>query len=637
MSDLSGRILSMRAFLVRGHPLQPREPALGYASRLAALNGVGLATLTSDMRIDLNDLARGDPSAIDSLASLRSLSATDAEALSRYTPRRKLDDRVGTVAGNGLLRDSFTSTSARVCPHCIREDLAAFEGPRDARPWMRLEWALRHVRVCRHHGNVLVQLTSGRAWEVLDFSRHVARMLPDLDQLGAEAVAGPGRDYCEWLVRRLDGIRDADNWLDDAPLHAAIAFCEWLGYAALHDHETSPTSLSTSGWATAAEEGYRTASRGTDALVALFDRMAEQRPSVSGMLAHDKAYGHLYRMLRRHGDDPGFEKFRAVLREHAFATMSFRPGRKFLGVAIEARRVHTWRTAAKSSSRSVNGMRRLMARGRSPKSGGSYPLKRGTTIPAVEVTALAASLADHLTATDVVARTGLDPRILDHLTERGYLPTLPVHERPAGTYYRYLRADVEALMSRLFRDAEPAPPTDRRMSLPEVHLRVRGTIVDLLALVLDGRLRWVGRLGDGDRYEHLMIDVEEVRALRQGRSERKGLFTAEVQERLRGLPAKSVNALAQLGFLTRSSEFCAGRMRSYRTITRESVEAFLADFVACGEIQAMTGVSAPQVARRLSAAGIAPAIERDRVRAIIYRRSEVAASRVFESWPAGGT
>ncbi len=198
-----------RAFLRLGHPLQDHEPAMSYAARLAALNGVDLRKLLGDMRIDNLALGRGEEDAVESLAALRSLGREDRERLLRATPWHAVGDKVPTVNGNPLLPGSVLATSTRVCPHCIAEDLERFDGPWTARPWLRLDWVLAHVRACRRHGTILLDV---RPDETLraghDFSHAIAlQVLPVLDRLRNEAIPAIGTASARWFaIRRRGGM-----------------------------------------------------------------------------------------------------------------------------------------------------------------------------------------------------------------------------------------------------------------------------------------------------------------------------------------------------------------------------------------------------------------------------------------------
>lgn len=637
MSWFSRSRIPGKAFVKLGHPLQAREPALGYASRLAAIQGVDMARFLQDMRVNPRELGRGNEDAVQLLADLRALCAKQREALSRYTPWRRVGDHIPTVAGHRLLAGSVLHTSVRVCPHCVAEDLSDFQGPVFARPWLRLEWVVRHVRVCGRHGNLLIDIASPYpTHRTFDFHRTVAeQVIPELDRLREQVMPGPGTAFRDWLLNRIDGHCGPSNWLDDVPLKAAVAFCEWLGFSSVHGLDVKPSSLSSHEWATLAEEGFRIASQGKVAIDAALDLMVARRPSKRGFLGHEKAYGQLYLYLRRHGEDAGFEKLRAIVREHAFSNLPFDPGRTILGVTLEARRVHNQRTAAKSCSRADVFLKRLIDVGFIPRTENIEVPNGRLRIPVQDVDAIVARLGEYLTTKDVADRTGFDRRLVDALAENGRLRSLAPEERLVGVKYRFLRADVDALMLLLFRGAEAVDgPTGRRVSVAQARNKTRGFAADILSLILDGKLAWTGRHGDGGRYEHLLVDIDEVVGVMRSQSTMSGMYADDAAVLIPGIDGSNISRLAKAGYLSSTTEFCRRSMRTMTVLTRDSVEAFAAEYVSVAEIGRITGLHVKVVARRLQAGGVAVAIDREIPKTRVYRRSDVAACRVLETWPS---
>lgn len=625
------------AFLLRGHPLQPREPAVGYASRLAALPGVPMAQLLKDMRINPRELGRGGATAVGQLAALRDLGPGDRNALSKYTPWRALGDQIPTVAGERLMPGSVLATSVRVCPQCIAEDIAAFAGPVAARPWLRLEWIVNHVRVCRRHGNMLFEVVSSHpTHRTFDFCRTVAdQVIPELDRLALECAPGPGTGFCDWLVARLDGIHETTNSLDDVPLHAAVAFCEALGLSALHPSDTTPSRLTLSEWARAAEEGYRAASQGPAAVTLLLDSVLERfRPPPRGSIGQEKVYGFLYIFLRRTMDDPAFEKFRQMVRDHAFATLPFKEGHSVLGVELGRRRVHTLRSASRDFARTDAGTLELLA---GIDLAGQKPDKRsGRTlrIPVANFELAARASGARLNTKQVAERTGFDTRLVDALADRHLLPVVPEEGRLGRARARFEEAEVEAFMTRLFRDAVPTEsPSGRRMPVAKARNTARGHAVDILGLILDGSLSWVGRLGEGDRSEHLLVDVDEVVAVTRARRMRIGLHAQEAVALIPGVSRQGIGHLAKAGLIATMIEFSPESMGTVGVLMRESVDAFVANYVSVTEISDATAIDHRVVARRLMEAGVAVAIDQGIALTRIYRRDEVVASRIFNGWP----
>jgi hypothetical protein len=385
-----------------------------------------------------------------------------------------------------------------------------------------------------------------------------------------------------------------------------------------------------------AEEGYQVAVQGDAAINAALSRMVERRPSKRGCMGQYKAYGYLYAYLYRFKSDPSFKKLCAIVSEHAFATLPFEPGRTVLGATLENRRVYNHSSAAQTFSRSGVGLRRLLE-----GSGVIVPertnrLKIRVSIPTKDMEAIAEKLGDYLTTKDVVAATGFDRKLVDHLASNGLLRTLPKNARPAGGYHRYHRNDVDALMSSLFRRTETVDAlTERRVSVAKARNKTRGYAADILAMILDGSLQWVGRLGEGSRYEHLLVDIDEVVGIIRTRSTKKGIYAKEAEAIILGVYASNISRLAKAGFLMSTTEFCPKSMRTMDVLTRESAEAFAAKYVSVAEISHDTGIHVRNVATRLLEAGIVEAIDREVPKTRIYRRRDVAASCVFQGWPTG--
>jgi hypothetical protein len=594
---------------------------LGYASRLAALNGVDLPLLLRDMRIDLDALGRGERRALDALAELRGLDPAERDALGRYTPSHAVGDKAVTVGEHRFQPGTALASATRVCPHCLAEDLARFEGPRHARPWSRLEWVLAPVRTCGVHGTMLLHVEAEvtlRAGH--DFSATLARqVLPVLDRLRTEAAPASGTAFTHWFVARLDGAGPG-NWLDDVPLHAASAFCEALGISVLYGPGMHPSTMAMADLARAAEEGYRIAAQGADAIEGALDAIVgRHRFGKRGSVGHEKVYGRVHAVLRANLKDPAFEKPRHVLRGHAFARLPISPGTPFLGVRLGERRMHTQRSAAFSSGRSDAGLLRLV---------GAESLADGRRlwITVEEFGAVVANVEDHLTARDVAARTGFSVKQVGYLEEAGLLRVLPEADRNAGLKRRFLRPDVDAFMARLFRDAVPvANPAEPRMTVERAAPGLRVGTIEILNLILDGRLAWVGRHTTGERYDDLLIDRDEVLRVVQGAGSADDVAEAEAAAILVGVDPRDLWRLARAGLIAWSPRYRPRDPRSVRAFTRASVEAFTAEYATLKEVAASAGLAPHQAMRLLREAGIGEAASYEQVRMKLYRRRDLAA------------
>lgn len=597
---------------------------MGYAARLAALNGVDLRTLLRDMRIDIDALGRGEGRALDALASLSLSNPASRSDLGRYTPLHAVGDKNAEVAGCRFLPGTVLTSATRVCPHCVAEDLARFEGPTKARPWSRLEWLLEPVRACGRHGTVLVHVETDATLRAgHDFSATLARsVLPALDRLRAEAIQTRRTAFVDWIAARLDGTCDPGNWLDDVPLHAASAFCEALGISILHGPGTHPSDMGMADLAQAAEEGYRTAALGPEAVEGALDGIVgRHRFGKRGSVGHGKVYGRVHAVLRANPKDPTFDKFRHVLREHAFSRLPISPGTAFLGVRLDERRMHTQRSAAFSSYRSDVGLLRLV--GADAVADG-----RRLWITVDEFERVVADVEDHLTARDVAAMTGFSVKQVGHLEDAGLLAVLTEADRKAGSNRRFLRPDVDAFMARLFRNAQPvANPAEPRMTIERAAPGLRVGTVEILNLILDDRLAWVGRHTTGRRYGDLLIDRGEISKVIQGERSADVVGEPEAAAMLAGVDPKKLWCLVRAGMLEWSPEYRPRDPRSVRAFTRASVEAFASEYVTLKEAATILGLSPPQAMHRLIQAGVAEAAAYEQVRTKLYRRRDLAACR----------
>lgn len=610
------------------HPLQPREPAIGFAARLAALNGVDLATLLREMRVDALRLDHGREPPISEVAALGRLGDSDTKALISNSPRRLPEERTSLIGPERLPDRSFRRTGFGVCPLCVKDDIARVDGPLPARPWLRREWQLEHVRTCRVHDVVLVDAAVANVRiKPPDFSTALRdRILPELDRLVSSAVPVPHSAFEDWVVARLDGIRDPTNFLDALPLTVGAVFCEALGVSVLHPPMVKIGTLSMLEWAVAAAEGFRIAAAGEDAIMQCLSRLTEARHGRRGVIGLRNTYGYLYEALRYRHFGPDFEVLRAIVRHHAFATIPLEPGTNVLGEVLDRRQVHTVRSAALASGAHPKTIRKLLERnGVSAGDAREYSYHR-MTIEAAEIADGLKKLAASVTVPQVSKATGIPRAHLWSLIAQGLLPTLTNSRGVFKAKHLMDPNEVDVLMSRLFDGAEPVgAATERRTTLTRARQRATARVDDILRWLIDGSLRWRGRIGDEMRYENLLIDADELTALVRSEPGMAGLSVRAVAQDIRGFDDASVNALIKMGVFSTREEFNPKSRRTMQTITRESVDAFQKTYILLKELCSTSGLGHLAVRRHLEASGVDLAFSRDDIRAFVYSRKPALA------------
>ncbi|KRB31504.1 TniQ family protein [Mesorhizobium sp. Root172] len=615
----NGRTLEPLAF---AYQLEEQEPAAGFASRLAALNGRSLKDLLRDMSIYQRSLDKGVPSAVRDIATL---GRADPEKLLRYTPVPK-GGKLYELADETFVRLAVNRTYFRFCVHCVREDMDRYDGPLFSRPWLRLEWTLSHFRSCGRHEVFLTATKPIRTpFAPFDFSDTMRTLVPSLPEM-AEAAPAPGASpFQAWLQDRLRGVRSQENWLDDLPLYVAAPFCEALGVSSLHEPKVKVARFIASDWAAAADEGFRIASAGEESLRTFLGSLNDAQSSTRGFWGPRDTYGYAYGLLQKTVDDPAYAKLRDSVRQFALETVPIEPGTDVLGEPAGERKVHTVRTAARDSGVHALTIRRLFKRmgvdGAGERSG---VMDHRILVTSGEVHRVISELKDAITAPEVEKLLGVPRLHLKALVAGGYLSALAGTGSRRNAKRRFSTEAAEQLRLRLFDSAcEVSEPTERQVDVIGARRASTCTIPDLLDMVFTGKLSWKGRLVGRTDYMALLLDADEVTRIVRSHETRTNLTKEETEAYLPGTHDTVVNALIASGYLTLVEEFSPDARRMIPVVSLESAETFRARFVSLGELCQKTCMHHKQVRVLLRLAGIMPTLLPETVGAFFYDRQSV--------------
>ena len=612
--------------LRRRHTLQLSEPAAGFASRLAAVNGRPMNMFLRDMLIPPRSIDLGDREQVEVLARI---GGADPAELLRCTPYPHAKTGFHYLAGEVIGYRAINRTYFRYCPFCLSEDLEIFPGPDHARPWLRLEWTVRHFRSCSRHG---VYLRSAapvrRRFEPFDFSETVEELLPTLAEARSGAMQAPPSRYQAWLRSRLNGESTGGDWLAELPFYAAAEWCEALGVSILHPPKVRTAQFTEQDWATAADAGFWVATGGESRIQAALEQMNQTQKETRGFWGLRDTYGFFYGFLQKTVGDEAYEQIRTLVRDFANCTIPIEPGTDVLGVSIDSPGVATVRTIARATGAHDVTVRRLMKRKGLAEDALSDGLRNHrVTVSTEEIATVVSKLKGALSGPQVSKRYGIPRTHLDALIAIGALPTVTASEQVAYAKHRFAIADVETMMSSLFDGTEEVlDPTSRQLPIRETRHAAGTSLHSVLSMVFARKLKWSGRQAGRSDYSALLLDADEVTALVRSEPPMSNYRKSESADAIAGMTPLAIGPLLAAGLLKTTMEFSPDARRLIPAVTRKSVNSFRTRFVCLGELATNAGLHHKQINLLLRGAGIDPVMDPSVAKVWFFNRSAVEAA-----------
>jgi len=607
------------------HQHEDMEPAVGFASRLARLNGRPLRYFLADTGIPTRGLEQADEQAVRAVAQL---GGTNENDLLRYTPVRSPKGKRFIVGGESFDVRSVHRTFFRFCPRCVQEDLETYEGPAIARPWLRLGWILAPIRTCPKHNVLLVRTDPKRQrYQYFDFSRTLDAYRAELVHLARDARPMPPSSFQDWLLARLRGDTNESTWLDDVPAYAAIVFCEGLGVSALHPPKVKTGQLTEVDWAAAAETGFLIAKDGETSIRSQLQKLNDAQVHTKGVLGLRDTYGHVYDVLRKTTGDPGYEKLRDTVRRFALETLPLEAGTNVLGAFVDKQTVHSIRSAAKAANVHANTMRKIFEREgfHGDMDISSIPDHR-VIVSNERLLTIIEELRDAVSTPAVMDRMQIPKHYLNSAIVQGYLRTITGSDQRSNAKHQFLPQDVTSALTAMFDGAEIiSEPSDRQITVPEARAAAVTSIDFIMSLVFDGKLKWKGRLSGPDVFPHLLVDVDEVIEHVRHEAKGSGIPKHHIDQHIPGM-GKHVLKFIKAGVLQLVEEYSPDARRMMPVVSRESADAFVARYISLGELSWKRGLHHKQVRKILKSVDISTAFAPSQFGAFIFDRSQILAA-----------
>ena len=198
----------------------------------------------------------------------------------------------------------------------------------------------------------------------------------------------------------------------------------------------------------------------------------------------------------------------------------------------------------------------------------------------------------------------------------------PMFPKRPDLDHLFRRRDLDEFLDRLFADAVPVDEADADMAdIQKAVKRVCCSTIEIVRLVLDRKLAWVGRRTGEQGFAALLVRVSEIRSLTRGSME--GWLTARTVETTMRTTTKVVRNLMECGYLRAKVIVSPLNRCPVTVVSQTSLDEFRSEYATLFQEMTTTGIHFREIKRRLTALGLGPSIEREVVGAAFYRRSDL--------------
>jgi hypothetical protein len=213
------------------------------------------------------------------------------------------------------------------------------------------------------------------------------------------------------------------------------------------------------------------------------------------------------------------------------------------------------------------------------------------------------------------------PRVqIGLLAKNGFIkPFIPA--RVFGAVDQFATDDLEDFLRRLLAGANTVKkPASNQVDIPAAAKRANCSAVEVLRLILDKKLAWVGRDAATQGYLSVLVDVHEIRPMVRG-ADHGGLTLEAIVSRLSTADGV-VRALIDGGHLKTITVINPVNRCPIVVVPTPEVDAFQAQYVSLFALAAQRGLHPRIVKKTLEADGIKPAMDPKKIGASFYRRTE---------------
>lgn len=621
---MSAVSLSLRVELGQGESLP------SFVSRLAKRNFRPTAQkFCRDMEIDVQSVIDGGDGAVNALSVL---TETPPTALLNGAIRRKNQEY--SLRGEQLSKSLLRRDRVYVCPVCLMDDVATSSLSPELAAYGRTVWLLEPYRTCILHDLALpeVPAATGR-FKTHDFSVVLLPALSRLDELAASAIKRDATGLERYLAARLEGTIGTAPWLDELEFHAAAKTCEMLGLIAAHGRTPNLRQLSSDDWHLAGGAGHAIALAGEEGIRTFLSDLQRTYPYTRAATEGPQAqFGRLYQWLAFGAKHTAYDPVRDLVGRHILETTALGPGDDLFGKPVDQRRLHSIRTASLDYDLHPKRLRKMLAvAGIIPDNHAAQPDAR-VYFDAMAACEFLDRAKDALTQKEVESylNTGRVPARL--LEESGFIQPFLSNDVDGIGSHAFAREDLDAFMADLLRDAEPVTVwAASACDLPRAAKRANCGAMEIVRLILDRQLSWIGRRSDMSGYLSVLVDVTEVQRLVRG-APLDG-FTAEMIGKELQANCRVGRALIDNKRLPKVQAVNPLNRCPVEIVPREAFEMFRQTYGTLFELARERGVHHLVLKAALRNAGVEPALHPETYHATFYRRADLEGVRLGTETP----
>lgn len=601
-------------------PLGAGETPESFTSRLACANDLSAREFCRDWGIHFQSVIDASSDAVGIIADLGGVPFVDL-IRHGFVREGKLNFR---HRNERLVRFSVRRSRIRVCPRCLSEDIR--NNPRVA-PRLavhnRAMWLIDAIKTCSAHSLKLVEVGNDLAPGYLhDFAHYMALALPRLDNVVEKAPRRLPTALEIYIQKRLDGARQAP-FLDSLELHAAIRTCEMIGAMDLFGQSANLKTLNDDDWWDAGVCGFEFATSAAPISTFLNKLQATHPHSRRGPQGPQVRLGRFYKWLAFGAADTAYDPVRAVVGRHIRDNRPLAAGDIVFGSPVVERTLHSIWSLSTESGMHPKRLRKLL---------------RAAGIIGDDQMALPSHLVtfDPRPAEDLVRRLkGALPlpaagKYLNAARSQASLlangrfikPCVPGARFSAND--RYAIEDLDDFLRQLRHGAHMVrKPKPGQATIPAAAKRACRSAAEIVRLILDRKLSWVGKTAGRQGYLSVLVDLDEIRAKVRG-ADHGGLTQRDVA-RVIGTHPKVAGRIIAAGDLKSFVAINPTNRCPQVLVKPEEAAKFSRKYVSLFGSAQEKGMNAKTLKRALDAAGVEPAFKPKKIGATFYLRSKVRA------------